>query len=203
MAGFTSNLARIWDRNILILKHMCPSLHTIASLALNTVIHLEDAGNFSGSDSSDCVGDLSRSGLYDDVTSASALGEVLIMLTALKTLHLTIILQGDLPLGVDRDHFLGPQWGRLSRTLSALCATLDLRTVSILVHIRALDYVSVETYLDDARELQRAIVERVYPTQFLELEKLQKEGSVTFSFKVEVSVGGSVGEYAGPHSLLV
>lgn len=202
--GVSRKLSAIWDSNLLILNHICPaSLHTITNLAVNTILHLEDDGDFSGSDSSDSVNGLSFSQFREDVTSASALAEIIPMLTSLQSLQLMVVLQGDFPVDTNRDHFLGPQWTRLSHTLATLCSTLDLRVVSILVHLRSLDYFSRETYLEDARELQRGFIQRVYPAQFGELEELRKGGLISFSLEVEVSVGDSVDEYAGHHSLLV
>ncbi|KAJ3519432.1 hypothetical protein NMY22_g13207 [Coprinellus aureogranulatus] len=194
----SKRILSIWDSNASVLDSISPSsLDSVTDIAFNTILNLEDETNFSGSDSSGSVDDLLSSQTQDDVTSALALGDKLARFRALRSLHLMLVIQGDLPIDAERDRFLGRHWTRLSNTLANLCTALGLRRTSILIHVRALDYFAVESHLEDAHKLHRGIVENVYPAQFLEMERLHMEGLVTFVFTVEVSVGNSIEECTG------
>lgn len=131
-----------------------------------------------------------------------ALQRVLPNLVSLRSLRLVVVLQGYLPPGAERDRLLGPQWTNLCLLLAAHATCSHLEKISVLIHIRALDYYAADAYLSNARELRRSFRDRVYPVQFEELEKQRAIGVVKFSFKVEVSVGDSIADFAGQTSLL-
>ncbi|KAJ3530697.1 hypothetical protein NMY22_g8467 [Coprinellus aureogranulatus] len=111
-------------------------------------------------------------------------------LQALQSFCIQLILQGHF--NVDESSF-GTQWGQLPDALTKTGAFPHLKEVAVGVMIRVpLQEGDDDAYpptKDAADDLRHRLAISVYPAQFQALEARNAEGSLTFTFEIEVSTG--------------